>query len=284
MELQEQITVYTPESELKRPGKLLKAMIRDLVLSMGLAWRLTVRDIAAQYRQTFLGYLWAILPPLATSLTFILLNHAKIFEIKNIQIPYPVFVMTGTIFWQLFVDALNAPLKMVSMNKGMLSKINFPKEALILSGIAQVLFSFMIKLLLLAATMLLFKTPVSWMAILVSITILGILALGTLIGVLLVPIGTLYQDIQQGLAILLSLFMFFSPVVYLPPESGIMAVLFKLNPLTPLLMATRDWIFAGGSPYFLSGVLVTGVTLYFIMFGWIVYRVSLPILIERMEA
>jgi len=158
----EQITIYTPESELRHPKKLIKDMLNDLVLSGGLAWRLMVRDISAQYRQTFLGYLWAILPPLATSLTFILLSHAKIFEIKGIKVPYPVFVMTGTIFWQLFVDALNAPLKMVSMNRSMLSKINFPKEALILSGIAQVLFSFFIKLILLFATIIIFRTSISW--------------------------------------------------------------------------------------------------------------------------
>ncbi len=49
-------------------------------------------------------------------------------------------------------------------------------------------------------------------------------------------------------------------------------------------MATREWMFFGGTSYFMSSILVTGVTLSFILFGWIVYRVSLPILIERMEA
>jgi len=284
MKAQKQITVYTPESELKHPKKLIKDMLRDLFLSGGLAWRLMIRDISAQYRQTFLGYLWAILPPLATSLTFIILNHTKIFEIKNIRIPYPVFVMTGTIFWQLFVDALNAPLRMVSMNRSMLSKINFPKEALILSGIAQVMFSFFIKLILLFATIIVFRTPISWMVVFIPLTLIGFIALGTLIGVFLVPIGVLYQDVQQGIAILISLFMFFTPVIYLPPDKGIMAVIFRLNPLTPLMMSTRELMFSGDMGFLGESILVIVVAIFLSILGWIVYRISLPILIERMEA
>ena len=263
---------------------MVKDMFRDLAISSGLAWRLMVRDISSQYRQTFLGYLWAILPPLATSLTFILLNHAKIFEIKNMRIPYPVFVMTGTIFWQLFVDALNAPLKMVSANKSMLSKVNFPKEALILSGVAQVLFSFFIKMFLLFATIILFRVSISWTVVFVPVIVFGFIILGTLIGVFLVPIGTLYQDIQQGLIILITLFMFFTPVVYLPPEKGIMAVIFKFNPLTPLLMSTRELMFAGSTAFFGKSILVIVAALFLTTLGWVVYRISLPILIERMEA
>ena len=278
------MTVYTPESELRHPKKLFREMKRDLGCSLGLAWRLAVRDLSALYRQTFLGYLWAILPPLATSLTFILLNHTKIFEIRGIEIPYPVFVMTGTVFWQLFVDALNAPLRIVSANRGMLSKINFPKEALILSGVVQVLFSFLIKLGLLAATIFVFSVPMKETAALVPIMVMGFLVLGTLVGILLVPIGVLYQDVQQALTILISLFIFFTPVIYLPPEKGIMATLFKFNPLTPLFMMTREALFTGETRYLSVSLMVTGLACFLLILGWVIYRISLPVLIERMEA
>ena len=282
--MEEHITIYTPDSELRYPKKLFREMGRDFKLSLGLAWRLTVRDISSLYRQTFLGYLWAILPPLAMSLTFILLNHTKIFEIRGIKIPYPVFVMTGTVFWQMFVDALNAPLKMVTANRGMLSKINFPKEALILSGGAQVLYSFLIKLVLLGVTIFVFSVPVKETAFLMPLAVGGLLAVGTLVGILLVPIGVLYQDVQQGLTIVISLFMFFTPVVYLPPSTGTMAVIFRFNPLTPLLMMTREALFTGETRYLFMSFMVTGITCFFLILGWVVYRVSLPVLIERMEA
>jgi lipopolysaccharide transport system permease protein len=54
--------VYTPESILRRPRELFRQMWRDLLASRELAWRLIVRDISAQYRQSFLGVAWAFLP------------------------------------------------------------------------------------------------------------------------------------------------------------------------------------------------------------------------------
>jgi len=64
-------TVYTPDSELLSFGKLLRSMWTDLLASRELAWRLLVRNISAQYRQSLLGYAWAFVPPVFTSLIWI---------------------------------------------------------------------------------------------------------------------------------------------------------------------------------------------------------------------
>ena len=69
--------VYTSKSELKNPIKLFKNMFADLLASGELAKSLLLRDINAKYRQSVLGYLWAVLPALVTSLTFTLANKLK---------------------------------------------------------------------------------------------------------------------------------------------------------------------------------------------------------------
>ncbi|MEO0936498.1 MAG: ABC transporter permease, partial [Cyanobacteria bacterium J06641_2] len=51
--------IYTPESLLRHPSRLFKQMWFDLLSSRELAWRLLIRDISAQYRQSFLGIIWA---------------------------------------------------------------------------------------------------------------------------------------------------------------------------------------------------------------------------------
>ncbi|HRI15465.1 MAG TPA: ABC transporter permease, partial [Verrucomicrobiota bacterium] len=95
----EKITVYTPESPLRAPVKLLRSMFRDLLASRELAWRIFVRNNSAQYRQTMLGYVWAFLPPIATSLTFVFLSSQKVVNIGNTGgVPYPAFVIIGTTF------------------------------------------------------------------------------------------------------------------------------------------------------------------------------------------
>ena len=103
---------YTPESLLRHPIKLARSMAHDLWASRELAWRLFVRNISAQYRQSLLGYLWAFLPPIFTTLIFVFLNSQKILNIGETGIPYPAYVMMGTLLWQGFVDALNSPIKM----------------------------------------------------------------------------------------------------------------------------------------------------------------------------
>ena len=72
------VNVYTPESPLRHPGRLLRALLRDLLAARELAWRLFVRDLSANYRQTYLGYIWAFLPPLLASATFIFLQSQGI--------------------------------------------------------------------------------------------------------------------------------------------------------------------------------------------------------------
>ena len=57
------ITHHTPESKIRHPLDLMKEMFQDLGASQELAWRLVIRDISAQYRQTALGYFWAVFPP-----------------------------------------------------------------------------------------------------------------------------------------------------------------------------------------------------------------------------
>ena len=137
--------VYTPGSQLRSPSIFIGNMWHDLVASRELAWRLIVRDINARYRQSVFGILWAFLPPLATAGIFIILNRAAVINVSTQDIPYPVFVLFGTLLWQVFVASLSAPLKAVGENRLMLARINFPREALILSGIGQVLFDFAIK-------------------------------------------------------------------------------------------------------------------------------------------
>ena len=129
------LTVYTPDSQIRTPIKLMRSMWHDLLGSRELAWRLFVRDISARYRQSLLGVVWSFVPPIITSIVFIVLQSRSAIDFGVTDVPYPVYVLVGTILWQLFTESLNAPLKTVNASKAMLSKINFPREALIVSAI-----------------------------------------------------------------------------------------------------------------------------------------------------
>ena len=147
------ITVYTPESSLRHPARMLATMFHDLVAGRELAWQLAVRDIRAQYRQAALGLLWAFILPLAHTITWIFLSRSGIVTVSDTALPYPVYVFTGTMIWAIFMDAVNAPLQQTIAAKQMLAKINFPREALVVSGIYQTLFNGAIKIVLLLVSL-----------------------------------------------------------------------------------------------------------------------------------
>ena len=62
-------------------------MVSELVDSRELVWRLFLRDFKAKYRQTVLGFLWALIMPLLTVATFVFLNRAGILNIGKVDIP-----------------------------------------------------------------------------------------------------------------------------------------------------------------------------------------------------
>lgn len=276
-----QVALYTSESPLRNPRTLLVVMFRDLWASRELAWRLFVRDTSAQYRQSILGYVWAFIPPLVGSLPFVFLNSQGVVNIRNTAIPYAAYALIGTIIWQVFADALNSPLKTVVAAKSMLTRINFPREAILLSGLGQVIFSFLIRLVLLVAVFLWFKITPPPTILLFPLGVLALIVVGFTVGVLLTPIGVLYTDVPQMIPVMTMFLMFLTPVLYPPPESGVAAILAKWNPLSPLVTVTRNWLTTGAMTDIGSFVVISAAACALLFAGWVIYRLSLPHIIAR---
>jgi lipopolysaccharide transport system permease protein len=278
------ITIYTPESALRTPGKMLAGMIHDVRTGRELAWQLAVRDIKAQYRQTALGLLWAFILPLAHTLTWIFLSGSGIVTISETSLPYPVYVFTGTMLWAIFMDAVNAPLQQTIAAKSMLAKINFPREALVISGIYQTLFNGGIKIILLLGALIYMGIYPGWSLLLFPFGVLSLILAGTAMGLLLTPVGVLYTDIGKTLPLLMQFLMYLTPVVFPMPKSGWAAVVFSINPMTPLILTTRDWLTSVPPAHIGAFAIINGLLLLLLLAVWIVYRTAMPILIERMSA
>jgi lipopolysaccharide transport system permease protein len=278
------VTVYTPDSSLANPAKMLREMFRDIVAGRELAWRLAVRDIKAQYRQAFLGILWAFILPLANTLTWIFLSGAGIVTVQDTALPYPVYVFTGSMLWAIFMDAVNAPLQQTNGAKAMLAKLNFTRESLVISGIYQTLFNAGIKIVLLLAVLPFIGVIPGWHLLLFPLGLISLVLVGTAIGLLLTPVGVLYSDIGKGLPLLMQFLMFLTPVVFPMPKAGIAATIYAINPLTPLILTTRNWLTGLPSEALFGFVLVNLLALLLLAVVWVIFRLAIPILIERMSA
>ena len=275
---------YTPESPLAHPAKLWSEMTQDLWSGRELAWRLAVRDINAQYRQSALGVLWALIGPLSTTAVWLFLSTSRLVKVADTGMPYPVFVFTGTLLWSILIDSFNSPLGQVNGNKPLLAKINFPREALILTGIYQTLFNAAIKIGILLLVLPFLGIHPGWGGLLIPVGIFGLVLTGTALGLAITPLGVLYGDIGRVIPLITQFLMYLSPVVFPLATKGWTAEVMRLNPLTPLIINARSWF--TGQPTQLLGewMLAVGGSAFLLLLVWMVYRLAMPILIERMSA
>lgn len=278
------VTIYTQESYIRHPVKLVRAMWRDLVAGRELAFQLAVRDLKAQYRQAALGLLWAFIIPLANTAVWLFIQGSGVVQIQDTGLPYPVFVLSGTIIWSIFMDAINAPLKQTTAAKATLAKLNFPRESLIVSGIYQTGFNAVIKISVLIVALLILGVRPDFQLLLFPLALLALILTGTALGLLLTPLGTLYTDIGRGLPLLLQFLMFLSPVVYPIPKSGWAETLFNLNPLTPLIVTARNFLTAQPAESLVAFAWITALMVVLLAIALVFYRISMPILVERMSA
>lgn len=277
----ERLTVYTSESGLRNPGKLILEMVLDLKNANALGIRLAKRNIKSLYRQSLLGYVWSVVPPLMTSLVWVFLNSQNVVNFSTGDIPYPLFVLTGTLLWQIFSDSILAPLKGVQTSVSMLSKINFPRESLILTGIYEVLFNTIIKVGLIICIFFYYQFIPGFSVIIAFIGIFSLIILGSMIGLLLTPLGLLYTDIGRGIGIILQFAIYLMPIIYPEPKSGIAAQLMKYNPVAELITVTRNGLLNGSGMDFGNLIIITILSILLFFVGLFIYRIAMPIIIER---
>ncbi len=275
------VTVYSPKSGILSPRRTLKSLGSDLLASRELAWRLFLRNIRSKYRQAALGIGWAFLSPLATTLVWIFLAQSGVLNVQTTDLPYPLYVLTGTLLWQVFVQALDRPMSMVSSNKSLLGKINFPRESLIIAGAGEVLFNFCISLIMIALAFMAFQYLPTWHVLLVPLGGLALLLFGLTVGLLLTPFGMMYKDVGSALKIITQLLFYITPIAYKIPESGFGKFIMEWNPLSYLLLVTRDWLTIGASTHLLPFLMVLGLTIPLFIFSLLFYKLSMPYIIER---
>ena len=274
---------YSAESEIRKPALLLKNIYSDFLAGRELAWRLFVRNIRGLYRQTFLGLFWAFLPPIANTAMWIFLRNVANLN-NELEVNATLYILTGMILWQAFIEAFQMPLQMLNKNRNMVSKLNFPRESLLLVGIGEVFFDLAIRMLLLIPAFFFFGGVFHSSMLLAPFAIIALVLFAMSLGLLIMPIGSLYQDVGRFIGMFMPFWMILTPIIYAPLDKMPGAVLNYLNPASPLLILARDSMLLGSSEHMWMGLIFGAATLPLVILGLIVYRVSIPVLVERMNA
>ncbi len=276
------VTVYSADSPLRHPLKLIGEIVSDLWRSRELIWILFTRDLKAQYRQSYFGYIWVFVPVIATTITWMFLNSTGVIRVAGTSIQYPAYVLIGTMVWGAFSAAISQPLTSFHAGKSVFMKLKVPPEAFILSGLSTIFFELMIRMLVLIPVFAILGIKPASTALLFPVGMACTILIGLSIGFALLPIGSLYSDIGRLVSTGLGFAMYLTPVVYPPPSDGWAGKLVNWNPMTAVVMTTRDWLTLGHSHFLLTMLVTTMLAVSVLVVAMIVFRVTLPHLIERM--
>jgi len=278
------VRVITPHNGLEAFTDAINSLKRDFPQSRALAWRMLLRDTRAMYRQSLLGYIWLFLPPMATVLVWVLLNSSRLVNIESGNVPYPLFVITGTVLWTAFNASVMAMQEIMGSARSMLSKINFPHEALIMTAFGKALLNSVIPALLLIPALLIYGASPGMTTLLFPVGFLALTLLGCSIGLLFVPIGALYGDVGRAIQLALRFGFFVTPVIYALPDSGLTRTLLLWNPVTAPLVTSRSWLVGGESVLVVETAVVFTVSLVLLIIATIMFKVVMPHLIERLNS
>jgi len=274
-----EVRIYSASKEYKLI-KLIKDSLSGFKKGSYLARLFVLRGFKAKYKTSYVGFLWEIMPSLTTALVWIFLRGSGAVSSMAVSIPFPLFVIIGTIMWSLITDSINKPLGVFNEYTSIISKINIPKESLLLIGFYNILINYGIKLLLIVF-MLFFIQVVPTVSILlfVPISILTIISFMCL-GVIFMPFEYMLPDLGKVKNYFLMGLMYLTPVVYANPGSGLLSTIIKWNPLTYIIDGLRNSLTGGFVELsFFFGMLLLTIVLFFI--ALIVYRITVPIITER---
>ena len=195
----------------------------------------TWRDIKVKYKQTLLGFLWAILQPIVMTLLLTFSLGKIIAENATLNMPYPLFAISGLVIWNIFSSGLaNAGNSMV-INSNIIKKIYFPRLIIPISAILVSLFDFLMAFIVFIGMLIYYKTPISIpdfiLFLPVSLCITCIATFG--MGCWLAALNIKYRDFRYLIPFIIQGLLFLSPVIY--PIELINTVhlkyVFALNPM-----------------------------------------------------
>lgn len=241
-----------------------------------------MRTIGAKFRKSYLGYFWMVAPALFVTGGVTLASHAGILNPGTTVLPYPLFVLLGTLLWQVFAEAVDIGRQSFEGARSYITRVHFPREAIILAQFYESLITTCVRLallFLLLVTIQGFDFRALW---LVTVCFGGALLLGMGIGTVLMPFTLLFADLQNTIKLLLSYGLFITPAMYLPQGDGIFSLIVRLNPVSTLMYGAREA--AAGLPLTqpTAMILVLGAAVMLTVVGFMLVRMIAPIVIERM--
>jgi lipopolysaccharide transport system permease protein len=256
---------------IRPPRKWVPVDLRELWEYRELLYSFVSRDVKIRYKQTALGFLWAIIQPLLTMIIFTLI-FGGFAKIPSDNVPYPLFSFAALIPWTLFSEGLTRSTTSMVTNANIMTKVYFPRLVMPISGVLSPLVDFFIAFIILILLMAHYGFVPTMTIVLLPFFILLAITASLSVGLWLSALNVKYRDFQYTLPFIIQLGLYASPVVY--PSSMIpeqYRIFYGLNPMVGVIEGFR-WALLGTKPPEAMILISVGVVIVLLVGGLFYFK------------
>jgi len=233
-----------------------------------LLWVFTLRDIKVRYKQTLLGFTWAIVAPIMSMVVFtVIFGKLAGFDKMTGETPYQLVVFAGLLPWAYFQGTLGRAGNSLVLNQQIVTKVYFPRLMIPISTLGSGLVDFVIALVVFLILASFYGIYPSFTMLLVPVIMLGVSVLVVGVGMFFSAIIVKFRDFAIVLGYVTTFWMYLTPVMY--PDTVVpdkWRWLLDYNPMygyvssfrTVLLDQPMHWVSLGWSVAFTVVFLVVG--------------------------
>jgi ABC-type polysaccharide/polyol phosphate export permease len=200
--------------------------------------RMTARDLLLRYKQTVMGFGWAIFMPLVNTAIFsVIFTRVATIDVGT---PYPAYAFCGLVAWNFFASALRFSVTSLTSNPSLVTKVYFPREIFPFSAVLVSIVDFAVSATVLAALMLYYRIAVGWPLLMLPVVVLALVLFTAAVALLVSMANLFYRDVKYLFEIVIAVWMFATSVVYpIGRVGGRLGAVLALNPMTHLIDAFR---------------------------------------------
>jgi ABC-2 type transport system permease protein/lipopolysaccharide transport system permease protein len=231
------------------------------------------RDLRVRYKQSWLGWAWALITPLITIVLFSFF-FKRVGHVKTGSAPYPLFAYLGLLPWGFFTGAFSAGSSSLITNRAILQKVYLPREVFVVNTVMVAAFDAVVSAVGLAVLFAVYRYPprvaMLWVLPLIAVAIAFSTGMALAFSVFLVRL----RDMGNVISVIIQAGMFVTPVAWslnaIPKEQRVLYC--AINPMAAVIDGFRRSSLSGQAPRWNLVGVAAATSFFVLVFGYLVFR------------
>jgi lipopolysaccharide transport system permease protein len=214
----------------------MKVELRELYNYRELLYVIARRDVRVRYKQSIMGFLWAILMPIMIVAAGVVVRYAyALASGKLLQTDDIANVAIRSLPWAFWVSSIRFSCNSLINNQNLVTKVYFPKEVFPVAAVMASLFDFLIAtgalLLFLLGIRVGWSVQLTWVPLLLALMVIWAVDIAMVVS----AASVFFRDVKYLVEVGLTFGIFFTPVLYDVRMLGDKGQWLLLNPVAPIL-------------------------------------------------